>query len=561
MSFPFVALVEDDTVFNPQTHARWDLYPLSLSIRQSESQLADLELVVRRPVGGLSAIANRRVIVSMSGKLLFDGVLSMMPQGIIGEDVTLKAVAKPIKQEDLDRQLAVLADLLKTAPHWEPLCVPAGKENDWAELLAARTQVLNYSRNRGAPFMTNALGGTAVIRVYPFDGSVSYESEPGVAQIYGVRLEAKWKQIVLQTITDNGAFRDFRTMTPDGIIEGFPKVGTPIGDGFNVIESRARMNIRRGKPIIEKSVAVLVPVDADELDPAFIEEGEQILKGDVVKLDARLRVRYIDQIPRTEHVEISTPALVQKPALLQSEDWEDLPLRDLTEVAQAQPWQPNTFYPTGYFVAEADKIYSARVDHTSGDERELGNWVQIGDSRYVTSRAIATFFKTDRGATVLEHALLRMKARATMDARQVKVSFEAAMPAKPWEVSFNTYSMTSERLPGGFAKGRLVEYALTWNNGERLFSGKIACVPGTNSNIEAPAVGPVTGLVPVARGRMSVDVEMAADEQERELLSGAVLILPTVVRIKTTPVPSSGFEQTLNVPISRPFSFPQDVLI
>lgn len=561
MQLPYVALVEDTALFDKDVHARWDFFPLKLVVKQKESSFAEVEMDILRPEGGLSSIQNRRIIVNQSGHVLLDGIVSMVPQGIIGEVLTLKIDARPAKREVFDAQIAQLADDLKVAPYWEPLCVQKGKENDWPEILAARTQVVNYSRNKSQPFLTDAIATDDVIRIYPFDGSVRYTTKPGVAKKYGVRLEANWKQLVLQVLDDAQSLRDLETMTPDGLVANFPKVAAQVGDGFTVIDSRAKVNMRRGMPVIEKSVSVEVPVDSGELDPAFIEEGSQILKGDVVKVDTRLRVRYLDRIPRLERVEISAPVLVQKAALNEEENWEDLPVQDFTEPAQAQPWRPG-FYKADTLVADGDKIYRARIDHTSLSQRMPSDWIQVGESRYIESRTISSFFKSTRGRDVLEHALKRMEARATMDARCVLVSFECAMPAKPWQVGFGmTLYMESERLPGGYAKGRLVEYALSWDNGEMIFGGTIACVPGVPGQFAAPILGPSSGTVLPALGRMRVEVTNNANEQEEALLAGAREIPPTVITVNTTPVPSSGFEQDIKVPVSNSFSFPQDALI
>lgn len=565
MSRPFVAIVSHSEAFNAVAHARYDLFPVALRIRQSESQLAEAEIDVRRPDEGLSSLSGRRVLISMSEVLLFDGVLSAIPRGLVGDIVSIYAVAHPPKREHLEGQLAELADTLKASPHYDALFVPQGNEGEWSEILAGRTQVLTFSRIQGAPFLSDMTGGATHMNIRPLVGTVEYDAGPGVSKRFGIRLEARWKQLITQTLSDSGALWDFETMTPDGIIEDFPSRGTQVGDGFTVVESRAERKTRFGKPKT-RTLEIEVGTDASELDPAFIEESQQKITMDIHELDLGLSLRYRTDVERTERAEFSVPVAIQPGAALQEEEWEELTLRDLTQGDSSRPWQPNYDYAVGDQVIDGIHVYRARVAHTSGRDRDAGNWIQQGEARYLSSRRISSFFKSDRGQAAIRHALRRVVARATAAARTVSVSFEAPMPRRPWKVTPDmTVGMTSDKLPGGAARGRLVEYELAWENGRRSFSGRIACTPGLGISGEAPVAGTVQGDTPTARGRMSIAVEMGADEQEERVNSmasgglGGMEIPETIIRIRTTPVSSSHFEQEVSVPISGTITFEEQV--
>lgn len=562
MARPYVAVVEDDAVFDPVAHARWDLFPLSLSIRQSESQLAEVEMEVQRTSGDLTALENRRIIVSLSNRLMFDGVISAVPQGIVGATMTLNAVSRPVDTKEQDAQLAELADSLKTSPYWEPLCVPEGQESDWAEILAARKEVLSYSRERGIPVVMSALSTGPAKTIEPFEDSVSYSESPGVAKKYGINLSVNWKQLVLQTLDDGTVLRDIETMTPDGLLENFPKVAASVGDGFSVISSSAEVRSFAGKPIVRRTVNVIDPVESGELDPAFIEEGSRKLRADVFSFSGRLRVRYLDAIARSERTQLSVSALVQASMFQKEEHWENIVLRDITKKSPAQPWESGRDYFVDDMVVDGDRTYRARVDHTAGDSRSSADWIQVGESDYLESRRMSSFLTTDRGRVVLEHCLKRMEAKALADARCVRVSFECEMPSNPWMISLGMpFKMESDRLPGGYARGQLCEYEFRWDNGDVSFAGAIVCIPGVDGTYEPAAIAGVSGRIPIARGRMSVSVDMDADQQERVIENGGREIPETTIVINTTPVPSSGFEQTINAPISGSISFPKEVLV
>lgn len=563
MTRPYVALVSDTAAFDPDTHSRWDLFPNSLTIRQSESQLAEVEMDVPQFTGDVSALSNRRILVSAKGILLSDGILSVVPRGLVGQALTLTAVGRPPHQETLDQQLAELADQTKIAPYYDPLFVPQGQENEWSEILAGRTEVLTYSRIQGAPSLSPMTSGASHLDVYPMAGSVEYEEGPGVAKRYGVRLEAKWKQLVSHELYDLGVFRGLETMTPEGIVSDFPKVGAQIGDGFTVVRSTARVATQFGKPKQRIAVFIEAPVGQDELDPAFIEEGTQEAFIDTYEMELELGVRYRTDVERNERAEFSVPVEIQPGAVLKKEEWEDLSLRDLTQADSAKPWQPNFQYEVGDEVVDGKYVYRARIAHLSGNDRTPGNWVQVGESEYLTSRRIASFFKSARGNRALRHAMLRVIARATAAARTVSVSFETKMPRRPWQITPNmTVGMSSPKLPGGFARGRLVEYALTWDRGRRSFSGRLACTPGLGAGGQQPSVGEAQGKVPTVRGRMAIAIEMAGEDQENRILEmtngGASIpdeIPETVIRITTKPASSTRFEQEVSVPISGTIAF------
>jgi hypothetical protein len=581
MSAPFVALVSDTELWNPATHQRRDLLPLALEIAGFDSRVPTASLTVRNPRMRPSELEGRRILIADRGRLLFDGVVENVPLGLVDDIITLSATSRPPREEDLLGVLNTLATSLKVAPFWDPLCVPQGREEDWAEILAARAAVVGHSRIQGAPRLCDALGGSTVLTVKPRKGTVRYEPGERMARTYGARLKASWKELASQTfdlrIRSEGtpsAFPRLETYTPEGLIEGFPRVGDSIGDGFTVTRSECGYAdvASDGKPEPVSVFGAQHVAGEEELDPFFrFEVGTRTWSFPRHALRARLGLEHRWEVERNETAEFSFPVVAQTGSVSEDADIEELTLRSLTDGEAREAWQSGRAYAVGDEVVDGRFVYRCRVGHTAGQTRTGAEWVLVGETSYLSSRRIASFFRSERGQAVLAHSLERAKTRARFAARQVRVSFEAAMP-KPWTITEDMRVILDagpapNQLPGGFITGRLVEYRLTWDRGERLFSGVLACAVGTGALTE-PSLGQVSGSAPSSSGRVEVVVENDADAQEAVLEAAqttdaegvprfALDELPeTVIRITTTPAAATSFNQSVSLPVSGSLGFP-----
>lgn len=582
MSVPYVALVSPTEAWNPAVHQRRDLLPLSLEIAGRDFSTPTATISVKNPNLPASALSDKRVLISDRGRLIFDGVLETAPIGLVDDVITLLANARPPVEEDLKADMNALATTLKVAPYWEPLCVPQGQEEDWAEILAARPAVVAHSRIQGAPSVVDALNGSTVLTVKPRKGSVRYQEGEKIAGIYGAKLKAAWKELVTQPIEltikspeSSGIFDRLETYTWEGIVDNFPKAGETIGDGFSVVRSECELDVEDNRvdpPVIipvEEFVASFVPGEA-ELDLFIKQVGSRKVKFQCAAIKAKLNLEYRWEAERTETAEFKFPIVAQPGSTNTDENIEELSLRPLTDGTGARSWQPNTAYEVGDEIADGRFVYRCRLDHTSGSTRTGAEWVYVGETNYLAARRIASFFRSARGAAVLAHALERAKTRARFAARSMRVQFEAAMP-KPWHITEDMRIVLDagpapNRLPGGYATGRLVEYRLTWDRGERLFSGVIACSAGTGV-LSEPTLGVITGRPSGASGRVEVVVENDREAQRAALEAAQTVVegladfnleqLPeTVIRITTTPAAATSFESVLSVPISGSLGFP-----
>lgn len=584
MTVPYIALVNASAVYAPTGFNRRDILPLSLVIDHKDNRVPEATITFKNPGLRPSELEGRRIFVHQQGRLLFDGVIETVPIGLVDDALTIEARARPLDEEVLRGQMTVLGNSLKVAPFWDTLLVPQGREDDWSEILAARAAVVSHSRIQGEPSIASAVGGARTLLVKPLKGSVTYKPGEKLPRRYGAKLTAAWKQTVAETFrvrprseSSGLGFARIRTFTPDGIVENWPKNGATIGDGFTVRNSKCdfKRGFRNGKEPAE-TIDVRVALSDTELDPFIREQGLGTMSFQAFDVEAEADIDYRFEAERTETAEFVFDVAAQSGFIdaALDDDIEEIALRSLTDGTSGRPWQPDTDYQVDDLVVDGSQTYRCRVDHRSGKTRSGAEWVLTGESSYVAARRLETFFRTARGRQVLDCALERAKSRAMFASRALEVSFEAAMP-KPWLVDGDMSIIldagpSPNVLPGGFIRGRLIAYTLSWENGRRSFSGTLGCCVGTPGPSNAPVLGTPTGRAPSARGRVDVVVQNDA-EQQRAIIEGSITppeegqetgaftgteILETVITITTTPAAATAFEQTVNIPISGVLTFP-----
>lgn len=552
---PYIALVSDQETFDPAVHSRRDLVALDIEMSGADFELPRLAVEIPNPRASLSGLAGRRVFVSDRGNLLFDGRLALIPRGGVTNRVTIEAIARP---DNLDDQLAALAESIKSAPGWDPLFVPFGSKSDLEEIMAGYSSALAYSRLGGPPSIVDALTGSTALDLLPIDGSVDYNREP-VAPAYGIRLTARWRQAGQQFIdlTGASALSGFSTMTPDEVAANLPKVGSSVGDGFVVAVSEAST---RGLFLSDpEDLEYERPVDAEELDPAWIEAGSTIERATVTPMRIDLALDHRFEVNRTETCEFEIPVALQDGASEGEVEFEEIALRDISEAATAPLWRAGQAYATGDEVLDGSSIYACREDHTSGTTRNPLLWSLVGEAGYVANRRSASFLSTTRGQAALAHAVQRVRARARVASRCVSVSFEAPMP-DPWTVTEDcTVTIAHPKIPGGTVTGRLVSYVLRWSGGQRTLSGTIAACPGTGA-ADTVLLGNTVANPAAASGRASVTVTGRGEEQKSAFLVGSE-VPETEIEIRTTPAPSNDFEHAAVVSISGEIGIPHGVTL
>ncbi|GAW37008.1 hypothetical protein RA2_04083 [Roseovarius sp. A-2] len=551
----YVAVTPDSEAFDPAVHSRRDLDVLRLSLDHSDNRLARVTLEVSNPRTPLSSLVDARVFLSDAGGLVFAGRFSYVPRGAVGDTITLEAIAR---EDDIDDQIADLTESLKVPPYYDALFVPLGAEDDPAEVLTGYSKTLAYSRTGGGVAAVDALSGATTLELKPLADSIRYDVEP-VAKNYGVSLTVAWRQLIKQTIADPAWTRDLTTMSPEGLINAWPTLGQVIGTGFRVSESSIAEELDAFDRPQREQVERIEAVAADELDPAWIDAGEFRRIGEIAPMTASLAFTYSGEVSRVQTASFTLPAGLQVGATLDEEEVEDITLNDISR-SDAPAWRSGVDYEEGDEVVDGGSLYRARRDHTSTLERGPADWVLIGDAASIDARRTFSFFSTTRGKAALDHALERVRARARIASRCVRVSFEARMPDPHSVTEDCQVTLTHPKIPGGTIAGRLVEYTLEWS-GENRFTirGTIAACPGNGGSDDAYLDIDTSGA-PSTGARASVQIKNKGPEQQAAFDAGTD-IPETSVEIKTTPAPAVELEHEITVTPSGTIAIPDQATV
>lgn len=547
----YFALTTDQEAFDATTHARNDLDVLSLSISQDENEIARAEMEIQNPKGKLR---ERKILISEDGILLFRGTISSVPRGDSGETVTIEAIARP---DNADVVLQELVDGLKYAPFYDLLFIPVGEENDPSEVLAGHGKVLAWDRANHTVDAADILGGSSSVTVEPFFNSLSYDITEDIPRSASIVANVSWSQRIRRSHNLQTSIFALSTMTPDKLIEGFPKAGDELSSGFRVVSSEIEEEKTGLGRSMRQQVAVVHNVASDELDPAFIAEGSYVEKAEIVPLTGNLIVVSDHSVRRIEHASLTLTAGIQEVLNTDAIDIEDITLRDIT-VGNGYPgWQPRVNYAAGDVVVCGTHEYRSKTDHFSSFRFNEDAWDDLGEAAYITSQTSDSFFASSRGADAAEHMKARAEARLRYLSRAVVVSFDCAMPNPSLITADCQATVIDPRFDGGTATGRVISYRLDWVNGARTASFDVACCAGLGEG-EPVVLNAPDGIPETASVSVDVLIEDNSENQREAFVSGGE-IPPTEISFSTRSPASKDYEISLLFSANGPISLPRQI--
>ncbi|RDC69678.1 hypothetical protein DLJ49_18745 [Rhodovulum sp. 12E13] len=546
----YFALTSTPEPFDAASHSRVDLDVLELSIDQAETGYARADLLLRNP---RAAIDGRWLHISEDGRHLFHGEVAVAPRGTVEAVYRVEALARP---DDAEAQKAALAESLKTPPGWDPLF---SEEDDLAEVLSGHGLVPAWSRTTNQLTAVDPLGGAQSLTITPLQGTLDVEADDPAPASARMTLEVQWKQQNLVQHRLGSRLGRIETLTWRGLESDWPSEGASLGSGYRV--SRSSLTEREDE---REALTSDYPLGVLAIDPAWDLASTDLGQNDPRPAERRVYEAELDldhrfEVKRRETATVTLTAGIQPVVRSDAEESETIRLRDIAERANAPAWSPEAAYAQGDQVIDGGRVLEARRDHFSGQSLDPADWRAIGESAYISSRRIGSFFKTARGQAALAHAVERLRARLRFAARSVLVSCECAMPDLDALTHDAQATIEDPNLIGGSATGRVVEYSLNWVQGRRYATVTIACAAGTGTG-STVTVGEPTGATPVASSRVAVTVENTAEQQLPAYNSGSE-VPETVVRIEPQPAPAADFEQTVAVPISGEVSIPQQVVL
>lgn len=269
--FYFAWVASGDVAFDPITHAVYDEVILGIEVTHAEGDHATCRLNVRNPkVGLLGTDRYRWAILAWDNGSeivpLFKGRIIGVTSGITGELATFEFMARP---DDYEDQKSAVADSLKTLPQYDPVWFEQGGTVDNDQVLEPYSALWYVDRvdlSVGTSDIISGESGTIELTAadHEYDGlDVSYSEKP----ILRVRAKGTvtWTQqgeglvdlsepltVALRQASPMYPFPAFASLTSDGLISTWPKVGDSFGEGWTVEDSEIK-NVSRPSPSFQNS--------------------------------------------------------------------------------------------------------------------------------------------------------------------------------------------------------------------------------------------------------------------------------------------------------------------
>tara|TARA_R110002049_G_scaffold304427_3_gene499616 strand:- start:262 stop:1896 length:1635 start_codon:yes stop_codon:yes gene_type:complete len=541
----YFAITAEPETFDAETHCRIDLDVFEVSVSQSESEFALLEIALRNP---RAALDGKWIHFSRDGEHIFHGELSVSPRGTVGDVYYVEALGR---LPDAGTQMAALAENMKTEPGWDALFASG---DDISEVLAGHGKVLAWSRTDGTVSAVDPLSGAKSLTITPLEDTLTVEADDSVPATAALKMEVEWRQLNIAYHNISGRIGSFKTLTHSELTENWPSVGTKIGSDCAVTESAIAEEADR-----REDIASSYDLGDLALDPAWAVVGFDPRPAQVRTFTPTLNLEQRFEVRRKETCTVTLNAGVQDVIRSDEIEEETIRLNDITERASASAWRPQTDYLEGDQVVDAGRVLQARADHFSGDRLSPSDWSAVGETSYISSRRISSFFKTTRGRAAINHAVARLQARLRYAARSVLVSCQCEIPDLSLLDHDCIATIKSPDLIGGSATGRVVSYSFNWSDGREYASVTIACAAGDGAADDI-TVGAAEGAVSGAHVRVEVELTNAYEDQIGAYQNGED-VPETVVLITPQSPPAVDFEQEISVPISGSVAIPKQVIL
>lgn len=509
----YTAFVEEDAIFDPVTHSREDLTVFRARQKQDEGDVAEYDLEV---LNTRAAWPGRRIFISENGALLFSGYL-VSNLGQIGETVSVQVVAKPA---DAAVRQDTLCQSLKVDRYYDDLALPEELRDNISEVIAGHSKVLNWDPVTGEVTAVDLFAGTGEVIVEDaYEGSVAVMFTEPPASVR-VSATARWSQAVLQEHDLSHYTDGLRTMTPEGLVNSWPRAGEELSPGLVVTEALAQETVDMlGAPEREEITATFAKGDEDfRLDPEIDDAAEVAETAFVSTLETRLTVEHSYEVRRTETTAIELARPLQEGLVLGAPEEIEITLQELRpeDGPLITDWAPLTEYAAGDFVEWNNIVWKSLVKHTSGAEFQQSRWRKSGLPGWMSVRRLRSFWLNERGQAFAEYMLERAKARLRHTGRCVRVSCDAPMPADASTIRTDAVAeIHAPGLIGGIARGKIIDYVLEWGDGDRTMSLTIAAAPGSGV-ADSLTLSEPTAKIPGEFGAVQVEIEHAADEQIAE---------------------------------------------
>jgi hypothetical protein len=429
-TFHFAWVDESETTFNSVTHARQDEDVYSLTIGQREGEFATAEVEIENPGEGLLNVARQQyawisVTKDAVTTALCFGRVTAFPEEFVGQTVRLSFIAQfPGWQTNLQ----TLFNSLKVLPFWDEAFIAPTDRDRPETALESRSAVYHFPRTSPTITLSDVLTGDSTTTISnhfrePFN--VSRTGSP--ARRVSIRADVAWEQRIsgITTRVNDDIRRafsslDVNTLTPEAIVNSWPKAGDVFGGGggYEVVYSS-----------IKETTAVLpfrspTSVEFHQATTPAERTASQVLFG--TRVDSRYAT-----VPRKWY----------KTRILTRYDFRQS--RSETILATVEnDVQPLAFDQDG-----------GTIDINLSAEDVVG----LG----LVPASTSSYFLTARGVNSFKHLLARARSHLAIAARAIEISFEIPFFDGLTLSCLNSIELQDSRIPGGSATGKIIAYELS----------------------------------------------------------------------------------------------------
>ena len=453
----YFAAVDPLDVYDELIHSVEDEEVFFLKIDQSEGEFATLEIEIKNPSEGLLSPARKqRVFISIenagSPLLIFSGRIIGNPTELTNETVRIQYIGQP---EDWDTVQDTFLDTLKVAPFFNQLYIPDDRRDLAEEILAARPDLLHWNRSTNALTLSNIIEGGSFINLAGNiieDTVRMYIGDPPLKAV-DITVEAQWEQVGQGTVDVGEQIRleftntaigtpQINTLTPLAFEDGWR--GARIPTGYVVEESTlipVADQFGLGQSDLRSGLATVLGVDF----PTKAGDTPPTRQVSVPRVwyEGRLVLQAVYQQKRRETFTATLQATTQDFSL-KGNKTEDLSIRLQNPSADLQGGVLDAKKPSFFF------------DLTLSD-------------------------LTTEGREVIEHGLMRARARLMKSARVIEVRFQAILDDVIEISCDHSVRIEDDRIPGGSIRGKVLGYTLSvdGDSGQKVADIVIGAIIGT----------------------------------------------------------------------------------
>lgn len=382
--------------------------------------------------------------------LLFDGLLVGNPAEKKEDFLLLILEAGGAdKKEQLESRLA-----LQKQKKFEPLLVAAEDQNDTEEILEAGSVLPHWDRVTGKVTLVNIHDKREILNVEAHFFAESLEVYQTGRRLSKIRcsVTAEWVQrydgvLDLEALLKRGLRGYLSTLTPQALQQRWWKKEYPLQrTGYEILESKLT-------PVTPPSTGGLnlYPMKSA---PFTVDGGTRTVPQ--VWFVPSLKVQWHYRQKRKETVHLEVP-------YAETGDILDLTLRlqNICSPVALPAWTANHVYPLHRLVQQGGIVYRATLVHRSGPTFEPEKWEKYATwPTALEDPSQWSFFKTPRGAEVMENVLERLYAYGLFLGPRLEVRCRLPFAVGRLLRGHQQIRLVDPRLPAGHVVAEVVTYRL-----------------------------------------------------------------------------------------------------